>query len=74
MITIKQLHEYMELVEMKMAPVIPCSLDSEHMAPIALLKDDQPVLWCLECDSKLFIGERKSLMIKKLLGDIGNDS
>jgi hypothetical protein len=64
----------MELVEMRMAPIIPCALDIEHMPPIALLKDDQPVLWCLECDSKLFIGERKSIMIKKLLGNVSNDN
>lgn len=59
---------------MRMAPAIPCALDPEHMPPIAYQKDDKPVLWCLECDSKLFIGERKSLMIKKLLGNVSNDS
>lgn len=74
MITMQQLHRYMELVDMKMAPIIPCTMNVEHMAPIASFKDDQPILWCLECDSKLFIGERKSVMIKKLLGDISNDS
>ena len=70
MITIQQLHKYMELVDMRMAPVIPCPLNTEHMPPIASYEDDRPVLWCLECETKLFIGERKSLMIKKLLGDI----
>ena len=74
MITIQQLHRYMSLVEMRMAPVIPCPIDSEHMPPVAILKDDQPALWCLECDAKLTIGERRSVMIKKLLGDIGNNN
>jgi len=58
----------MELVEMRMAPVIPCIIDPEHLPPVPSFKDDQPVLWCLECDSKLFIGERKATMIKKIIG------
>lgn len=59
---------------MRMAPVIPCPVDNEHMPPVAFEKDGHPTLWCLECDAKLLIGERKSLMIKKLLGDIGNNN
>ena len=68
MITIQELHTYMELVEMRMAPSIPCIMDAEHMAPIAFEKDGQPALWCLEFNTKLFIGERKASMIKKIIG------
>ncbi|NDB84016.1 MAG: hypothetical protein EB127_15060 [Alphaproteobacteria bacterium] len=68
MITIQQLHTYMELVDMRMAPVIPCTLNPEHMPPVAFEKDGQPALWCLECDTKLFIGERKATLIKKIIG------
>ena len=68
MITIQELHKYMDLVEMNMAPKIPCALDPEHMAPIAFEKDGQPSLWCLECDTKIFIGDRKSSLIKKIIG------
>lgn len=53
---------------MRMAPSIPCIMDAEHMAPIAFEKDGQPALWCLECNTKLFIGERKASMIKKIIG------
>ena len=53
---------------MRMAPVIPCALDAEHMPPVPFEKDGQPALWCLECDTKLFIGERKASLIKKIIG------
>jgi len=70
MITIQELHRYKDLVEQGFVPPIPCPMNNEHMPPIPFVKDDEPVMWCLECDTKLHLGERKVIAIKKLIGNI----
>ena len=70
MITIQELHRYNDLVDMGFLPPIPCPMDGEHLPPVPFVKDDEPVLWCLECDTKLHLGQRKVTMIKKLIGNI----
>jgi hypothetical protein len=70
MITIQELHRYMELFEQGFLPRIPCPIDEYHMPPIPFVKDDEPVMWCLECDTKLHLGQRKVTLIKKLIGNI----
>lgn len=70
MITIQELHRYNDMVDAGFLPPIPCPMDPEHMPPVPFVKDDEPILWCLECDSKLFLGQRKVTMIKKLIGNI----
>jgi hypothetical protein len=70
MITIQELHKYGELVDQGFLPPIPCPMNVEHMSPIPFVKDDEPVMWCLECDTKLHLGERKVTLIKKLIGNV----
>lgn len=70
MITIQELHIYNDLVDQGFCPPIPCPMNSEHLPPVTFVKDDEPVMWCLECDTKLHLGERKINAIKKLIGNI----
>jgi hypothetical protein len=39
-------------------------------SPVPFVKDDEVVMWCLECDTKLHLGERKITLIKKLIGNV----
>ena len=70
MITIQELHRYGELVDQGFLPAIPCPMSIDHMSPIPFVKDDEAVMWCLECDTKLHLGQRKVTLIKKLIGNI----
>lgn len=70
MITIQELHRYKDLVEQGFTPPIPCPISNEHLPPVPFVKDDEVVMWCLECDTKLHLGERKIRLIKKLIGNI----
>jgi hypothetical protein len=45
-------------------------MSNEHLPPIPFVKDDEAIMWCLECDTKLHLGERKITLIKKLIGNI----
>lgn len=70
MITIQELHRYKDLVEQGFLPAIPCPMSNEHLPPVPFVKDDEAVMWCLECDTKLHLGQRKITLIKKLIGNV----
>lgn len=68
MITIQELHKYFKLIEAGIENPIPCPSDSEHTPMIPFVGDnDEPILICLGCKSKIHIGENLANNIKRYI-------
>jgi flavoprotein len=68
MITIKELHSYIKLSSKGLVPKLVCPVDylHENMTPW-MDEDDKTCLWCIFCNSKVYLGSEKEKYIKELL-------
>ena len=69
MITIQELHAYKKLSDMGIVPALTCPIDVLHTEMFPFLNEDNEIyLWCIFCDSKVYLGENRENYIKGLLG------
>lgn len=67
-ITIQELHEYNNLVELGVVPAIPCPKDEIHMRTLPWLDEaDRVCQKCFACNTKIFLGQEKVEVIKFLI-------
>jgi len=68
MITIQELHAYKKLSDIGIVPKLVCPIDVEHKEIFPWIdENDQVCLWCIFCNSKVYLGENKEEYIKMLL-------
>lgn len=68
MITIQELHAYKNLANMGLAPQLVCPIDSLHDDVFPWIDTDSKIcLWCVFCNSKVYLGTEKENYIKELL-------
>lgn len=69
MITIQELHAYKKLSEKGLAPSLVCPVDTLHTDIVPWVdEEDKICLWCIFCNSKVYLGSDKEDYIKGLLG------
>lgn len=64
MITIQELHRYYNLSQIGAADEFLCPQDKDHTPMIPWMEEDEVLLICLGCKSKIHIGENLSNIIK----------
>ena len=68
MITIQELHLYKNLSERGLVPSLVCPIDSLHTEIFPWQDENENVLlWCVFCNSKVHLGEERIKYIKMLL-------
>lgn len=67
MITIKELHKYKKLSDAGFAPAFVCPVDYLHTDMVPWVEDDEVCLWCIYCNSKVFLGSEKEEYIKSII-------
>lgn len=68
MITIQQLHLYKNLSEKGMLPKLVCPIDELHEDILPWVDEDEKVcLWCVFCNSKVYLGAEREKFIIELL-------
>lgn len=68
MITIKELHAYKKLSDIDIVPKLVCPVDVLHTDILPWIDEDEKVcLWCIFCNSKVYLGENREKYIKALL-------
>lgn len=68
MITIKQLHAYKKLSERGVVPKLVCPIDINHEEIFPWIdEDDKVCLWCIFCNSKVYLGLDKEKFLIELL-------
>lgn len=69
MITIQELHAYKNLSEQGLVPSLVCPIDVLHNEIFPWIDEDEKVcLWCVFCNSKVYLGDERENYIKELLG------
>ena len=69
MITIQELHAYKNLSEQGLVPLLVCPIDVLHDEIFPWIDEDEKVcLWCVFCNSKVYLGDERENYIKGLLG------
>jgi hypothetical protein len=69
MITIKELHAYKKLSEMGLVPSLVCPIDVLHNEIFPWTdEEDKVCLWCIYCNSKVYLGSEREDYIRSLLG------
>lgn len=68
MITIKELHYYKSLSDKGLVPALSCAVDNLHLETYPWLdENDEVCIWCVLCDSKVYLGMNTVQRIKELL-------
>jgi hypothetical protein len=68
MITIQELHAYKNLSDKGLVPKLICPIDVLHEDILPWQdKDDNVMLWCIFCNSKVHLGSERISYIKMLL-------
>lgn len=68
MITIQELHAYKKLSDAGVVPSLSCPIDSIHTEVLPWIDENEEIcLWCIFCNSKVYLGENKENYIKSLL-------
>ena len=68
MITIQELHSYKNLSEKGVVPKLVCPIDTLHEDIVPWQdEDDNVMLWCIFCNSKVHLGTDTIDYIKMLL-------
>ena len=69
MITIQELHAYKKLSDAGVVPSFVCPADTLHDEIFPWIdEDDKVCLWCVYCNSKVYLGSDREEYIKELLG------
>jgi len=69
MITIQELHAYKKLSDTGLVPSLVCPVDTLHTEIFPWVdEEDNVCLWCIFCNSKVYLGSDKEGYIKGLLG------
>jgi hypothetical protein len=69
MITIQELHRYKKLSDNGIVPVLVCPVDVLHTEIFPWIdEEDNVCLWCIFCNSKVYLGDNRENYIKELLG------
>lgn len=69
MITIQELHAYKKMSDSGLVPSLVCPVDVLHTEIFPWLDEsDEVCLWCIFCNSKVYLGSDKEDYIKELLG------
>jgi len=64
MITMQEIHKYLQLVNIGVAKPILCPIDKFHPEMVSWLdKNEKPCFICLGCDTKVYPGDN---LIKKI--------
>lgn len=68
MITIQELHAYKNLANKGFLPQLVCPIDEYHQDILPWVdENDQVCLWCIFCNSKVYLGSNIENYIKELL-------
>lgn len=67
MITIQELHRYYKLSQIGATEPILCPSDKDHTPMIPWVEEDEPIMICLGCKSKIRFGENLSNTIKSMI-------
>lgn len=68
MITIQELHSYKKLSDIGVVPKLVCPIDFYHDEIFPWIdENDEVCLWCIYCNSKVYLGETRENYIKGLL-------
>lgn len=68
MITIQELHAYKNLANKGIVPQLVCPIDSLHNDIVPWIDEDSKIcLWCIFCNSKVYLGTDREDYIKMLL-------
>ena len=67
MITIQELHKYKKLSDSGLAPSLVCPIDYLHTDMVPWIEDDEVCLWCIYCNSKVFLGSEREEYIKSFI-------
>jgi hypothetical protein len=68
MITIQELHSYKNLADKNLVPKLVCPIDILHEDIFPWVdEDDKVCLWCIFCNSKVYLGDNTEKYIKTLL-------
>jgi hypothetical protein len=69
MITIQELHAYKKLSDSGLAPTLVCPVDVLHTEIFPWIDEDNNIcLWCVFCNSKVYLGQDRENYFKALLG------
>jgi hypothetical protein len=67
-ITIQELHTYKHLVDLELAPPIPCPINSDHTDTIPWFSEDEKVFQlCLACNTKIYLSQDAMNAVKYLI-------
>jgi hypothetical protein len=68
MITIQELHLYKKMSDKKLLPSLVCPVDELHKEIYPWVDENEKVcLWCVFCNSKVYLGLEREKYIKELL-------
>jgi hypothetical protein len=68
MITIQELHSYIKMSNIGLVPKLICPIDDLHEDMLPWVDEDEKVcLWCIFCNSKVYLGSERESYIKELL-------
>ncbi len=68
MITIQELHAYKSLSDKGILPKLICPIDDYHTEIFPWVDEDGTVcLWCIFCNTKVYLGQNREDYIKELL-------
>jgi hypothetical protein len=68
MITIQELHRYKKLSDLGLVPALSCAIDSLHLEVFPWTdEEDKVCLWCVFCDSRVYLGSNTEEKIMALL-------
>lgn len=69
MITIQELHAYKKLSDAGVVPSLVCPIDTFHTEIFPWIdEEDKVCLWCIFCNSKVYLGSDREDYLKALLG------
>jgi hypothetical protein len=68
MITIQEVHKYLNLVEVGMAKPILCPLDNQHTHMVSWIDESDVVsFFCIACNTKIIPGDNLEKKIKLVI-------
>ena len=67
MITIQELHRYKKMADKGLVPSLVCPVDVLHEEVLPWVEDEEVCLWCIYCNSKVFLGSEREDFIKSML-------
>ena len=68
MITIQELHRYKKLSDNGIVPALVCPVDVLHTEIFPWIdEEDNVCLWCIFCNSKVYLGDNRENYIRELL-------